>query len=164
VLGEAHALQATYRQWSGFAQTGAVVTLPDPVPAYLPAGFTDPFGQAMEGGGVPLATGPATPVDVPMVTRMRTYAFDTGDPRGVLKHGPVIRVMVSPSAAQPPEWFDGLSGDPVEVPGGEGYLRATGTQISLIVVAGDLLFEVVTAGVGEHETLAVARSLPFPGK
>ena len=76
-----------------------------------------------------------------------------------LDRGPVVRVRVSHAASFPPEWFEGLTGAPVEISGSNGYYRASGNQISLIILHEALVVSVTTDGVSEAETLAIARSL-----
>jgi hypothetical protein len=78
-----------------------------------------------------------------------------------LNRGPVVRVDVSYASSFPPEWFEGLSGIPVEISGSDGYYRAGGGQVSLIILRGAWVVEVMTAGVSQAETLAIARSLNF---
>ena len=74
-------------------------------------------------------------------------------------HGPVIRVTVSHAAAFPPEWFEGLTGAPVDISGSDGCWRATGDRISLVVLHEPWVVTVSTVGVTESEVLSVARSL-----
>jgi hypothetical protein len=78
-----------------------------------------------------------------------------------LKRGPVVMVHVSYATAFAPEWFEGLTGAPVEILGSDGYYRTSGDLVSLIILRGAWVVEVITVGVSEAETLAVARSLNF---
>jgi len=78
-----------------------------------------------------------------------------------LTHGPVIRVNVSYAAAFPPEWFEGLTGTRVEIAGSGAYYRSGDDHASLIVVRGEWVVEVVTAGLSKRETIEIARSLDF---
>jgi hypothetical protein len=136
----------------------AVPPLPDPVPTHLPPGFVAFPDHPLEATGVPLATGPTTPVQVPMTSRVRQYVPAPPSVEA-LDRGPVVRVSVSYAASFPPEWFDGLTGAPVEISGSDGYYRASGDQVSLIILRGAWVVEVMTAGVSEAETLAIAGSL-----
>ena len=132
--------------------------LPDPVPKYLPPGFEPLHEHALEANSVPIATGPTTPVDGPMTSKMRMYVFGPASFEA-MKHGPAIHVIVSYASALPPEWFEGLQGEPVDISGSSGFYRGGSDRISLIVLRGTWIIEVATSGVGKTETLAVARSL-----
>jgi hypothetical protein len=79
-----------------------------------------------------------------------------------LNHGPVVLVTVTDAASFAPEWFEGLTGAPVDIAGTDGYIRVSRDQVSLIVLHDPWVIEVITAGVSETETLAVARSLNLP--
>jgi hypothetical protein len=120
----------------------AVPPLPDPVPTHLPPGFVAFPDQALEGTGVPLATGPTTPVQGPMTSRMRQYVLAPPSVEA-LNRGPAVRVGVSYTASFPPEWFEGLTGALVEISGSDGYYRASGDQGSLIILRGAWVVEVI---------------------
>ena len=138
----------------------AVPPLPDPAPTHLPPGFVSFPNHALEGTAVPLTSGPVTPVQGPKTTRMRRY-IPAPPSIEKLNHGPLVRVHVSYATAFAPEWFDGLTGAPVEISGSDGYYRTSGDQVSLIILRGAWVVEVITVGVSQAETLAVARSLNF---
>jgi hypothetical protein len=137
----------------------SVGSLPDPRPNYLPEGFVAFPDEVLEGRGAPLATGPVTPVSSPMVDVMRQYV--RGAPNAeVLNHGPYVLVSISPAASSPPEWFDGLSGEPVDIAGNRGYYRESkNRKVSLITVTEDWVIEVNTAEVARADVLQIARSL-----
>jgi hypothetical protein len=76
-----------------------------------------------------------------------------------LNQAPVVRVSVSYASAFPPEWFDGLAGTRVDIAGSDGYYRGSADHDSLIILRGEWVIEVITAGLSERETIEIARSL-----
>jgi hypothetical protein len=70
-------------------------------------------------------------------------------------------VAASYASSFPPEWFETLRGAPVEISGSDGYYRGSDDQASLIILRGDWVVEVMTAGISRAETLEIARSLDF---
>jgi hypothetical protein len=116
----------------------------------------------LEGSATILATGPVTPVDGPMTSRTRRYVRRPPSAEALataLEHGPAIRVTVSHAASFPPEWFEGLTGAPVDISGADGYRRANDDRISLVVLHEPWVVTVSTVGVAESDVLSVARSL-----
>jgi hypothetical protein len=114
----------------------------------------------MEGRMTMLSTGPITPVDGPDITKSRHYVADP-DADDALNRGPALIISISYIAAFPREWFEGLGGMPVDVPGAHAFFRETGDQISLVVLYRDWVVSVDTRGVRASETMKVARSFDF---
>jgi hypothetical protein len=136
----------------------AFTPLPDPVPKYVPVGFVSVPDHALEGRGVLLGIGPTMRVQGPTTSRMRQYVPASATDEA-LTHGPFVRVDVSYASAFPPEWFEGLTGTRVSIGESDGYYRGGGDHASLIVLRGQWVVEVITAGLSKRETLEIARSL-----
>jgi hypothetical protein len=91
---------------------------------------------------------------------MRQYV-PASPPVEALTHGSFVSVNVSYASAFPPEWFEGLTGTRVAISGSDGYYRGGDDHASLIVLRGEWVVEVITAGLSKRETVEIARSLDF---
>ena len=94
---------------NGLTREMAFPPLPDPVPKYLPPGFEPLHEHALEANSVPIATGPTTPVDGPMTSKMRMYVFGPASFEA-MKHGPAIHVIGSYRVGASTRMVRGLAG------------------------------------------------------